>query len=168
MRVQLIARTVGVNNEHPEIIAGQAAAICTAYTGPVLQALRGALGSGHDSVVEHVSFTFRVEGVSRRLLAQLTRHRLASFSVESQRYVSGWPEPIMPPSIADDPELRAEWRRLCGASRHFYETAVARGIPAEDAAFGNLEGSQTRLVMTMNARELGHFIKLRSCRRAQW
>ena len=85
----------------PDRLCGQAAAICTGYTGDPVQALRGALKSGHESVAEHASFTFAIEGVSRVLLAQITRHRLASFSVQSQRYVSyesgfGY---IVPPKI---------------------------------------------------------------------
>ena len=129
MNVELIARTVGTYGERGEIICGMAAAECTAYEGTVLKALQGALSSGHDSVVEHMSFTFKVQGVSRRLLAQLTRHRLASFSVQSQRYVAGWPTIVTPPSIKDDPELMAEWRRLCGASHHFYDLCIDKGIP---------------------------------------
>lgn len=60
------------------------------------------------------------------------------------------------------------YRELCALSKAFYEDCLAEGIPAEDARYGNVEGSRTNLVMTMNARSLGHFLKLRSCRRAQW
>lgn len=83
---------------------GDAAAICTGAKNHQ-QALAGAIRCGHESVLEHASFTFRIEGVSRVLLAQLTRHRLASYSVESQRYcgIADDVSVIVPPSIDKDP-----------------------------------------------------------------
>lgn len=93
MKVELIAYT-----PNPAEIAGVAAAICTGSDNP-RASLKGALACGHDSVIEHVSFTFRISGVSRVLLAQLTRHRIASFSVQSQRYVNqGGSACVVPPS----------------------------------------------------------------------
>ena len=111
---------------------------------------------GHLSVTEHANFTFAVEGVSRALLAQLTRHRLASFSVQSQRYVSmaeGF-DYVIPPAI----EALGEDAKLGGAG----ESAN------EDARFVLPNAAATRLVVTMNARELMHFFSLRCCNRAQW
>ena len=81
MRVELVASTPS-----PAGICGEAAAVCTDSRNPE-SAMRHAVGSGHTSVLEHAVFTFRVEGLSRAALAQLTRHRLASFDVQSQRYV---------------------------------------------------------------------------------
>ena len=81
MKVILLSHTVDA-----AAICGEAAAICTASANPE-RSLYAALVSGHDSVLEHVTFTFRIEGLSRAALAQLTRHRLASFDVESQRHV---------------------------------------------------------------------------------
>ena len=81
MKVDLISHT-----ELPEYLCGVAAAVCT-NSGNIESALRHAVGSGHTSVLEHAVFTFSVEGLSRAALAQLTRHRLASFDVQSQRYV---------------------------------------------------------------------------------
>jgi thymidylate synthase ThyX len=114
-------------------------------------------------------FTFEVEDISRVTLAQLTRHRLASYEVESQRYTDNGKRPVaVPPSIAANGELDAKFLRLVQMSREFYEEATAAGVPREDARFAALEGTCTRLVMTMNARELRHFFALRCCNRAQW
>ena len=120
------------------------------------------LNMGHESVLEHASFTFGVEGVSRVLLAQLTRHRLASFSVQSQRYVSyekgfGY---IVPPKIAAlGPEAEAEFKaQMLGTGEG----------GNEDARFVLPGACETRLMVTMNTRELRHFFNLRMCERAQW
>ena len=133
------------------------------------------LGMGHDSVLEHASFTFGVEGVSRVLLAQLTRHRLASFSVQSQRYVSyengfGY---VMPPKIAAlGEEAQAEYRRQMDEMHAWYctwqEKLGAGEGSNEDARFVLPGACETRLMMTMNVRELRHFFSLRMCSRAQW
>lgn len=163
MEVKLISYPLNA-----EKLCGEAAAICTAYPDTD-KALRGALSSGHESVIEHASFTFRVEGVSRVLLAQLTRHRIASFSVESQRYVENSGQtPVVPPSIAANPKMAAEYEKLIGRAAMFYEDCLNEGIPAEDARYGFLQGGRTKLMMTMNARELKHFFSLRTCNRAQW
>ena len=134
------------------------------------------MGMGHDSVLEHASFTFGVEGVSRVLLAQLTRHRLASFSVQSQRYVSyehgfGY---IVPPKIAAlGQEAADEYARQMDQMHQWYcqwqERLGAAGESSnEDARFVLPGACETRLMMTMNVRELRHFLSLRMCSRAQW
>lgn len=149
-------------------LAGQAAATCTRSDHPD-KARAHALMSGHESILEHIVFTFRIEEISRVTLAQLTRHRLASFEVESQRYTdTNQCSVIMPPSIAENDILNNEYLHLVERSRAFYEKAVFMGIPKEDARFANLEGTCTRLILTMNARELRHFFSLRCCNRAQW
>ena len=130
---------------------------------------------GHDSVMEHASFTFAVEGVSRILLAQLTRHRIASFSVQSQRYVSyaGGFSYIIPPRIqALGEEAVKEYERQMSAMQNWYEgwqEKLGTGEQGnEDARFVLPGACETRLIMTMNVRELNHFFALRMCNRAQW
>ena len=164
MNVTLIAHT-----PNPDYICGSAAAICTDYKGSPLQALQGAMKSGHESVAEHASFTFHIEGVSRALLAQITRHRMASFSVQSQRYVdmseNGY---VMPPSIAKGSEQAKTFDNAMEIAWDFYERLVEMGIPKEDARYVLPNACHTTMEVTMNARELRHFFSLRCCNRAQW
>ena len=155
-----------------EWLAAAAAAVCTNSVN-ASKSLVQALNSGHDSVMEHVSFTFEISGVSRALLAQLTRHRIASFSVQSQRYVSYEDEMeyVTPPSIvslgeeaveAYDAQMKmmhawyCEWRKQLGKEKQ------------EDARFVLPNATTTKLIMTMNAREIKHFLSLRECNKAQW
>lgn len=137
--------------------------------------LRRILASGHLSVLEHASFTFLAEGVSRALLAQLTRHHIASFSVQSQRYVSmadgfGY---VIPPRIAAlGAEAVARYNAQMAQMQAWYSDWQARlgsGEGAnEDARFVLPNACETHIAMTMNARELLHFFSLRCCSRAQW
>jgi len=130
---------------------------------------------GHDSVLEHASFTFAIESVSRTLLAQITRHRVASFSVQSQRYVSyekgfGY---IVPPKIeALGEEAVAEFERQMDTMHQWYtqwqEKLGAGEGGNEDARFVLPGACETRMMVTMNVRELRHFFSLRMCSRAQW
>ena len=163
MNVTLLSYT-----ENGDTLAGQAAAICTRsphYEKALSHAMRG----GHESVVEHVSFTFRVEGVSRSLLAQLTRHRIASFSVESQRFCDMGEMPmVIPPSILQNPEILNDYAVAMDAVKAFYKKAIKAGIPKEDARYATPQAAVTNLALTMNARELRHFFSLRCCNRAQW
>jgi len=132
--------------------------------------------SGHLSVLEHASFTFAIEGVSRVLLAQLTRHRIASFSVQSQRYVSlaGNFSYIVPPAIkALGPDAEAKYHEQMAQMQKWYidwqQALGAKGESSnEDARFVLPNACETRLVLTMNTRELLHFFELRCCSRAQW
>ena len=133
--------------------------------------LRKVREMGHDSVLEHVTFTFLVEGVSRALLAQLTRHRIASFSVQSQRYVSyakgfGYVVPPAVRALGDD--ALAEYEAQMAQMQTWYESWQARLGANEDARFVLPNACETRLLVTMNARELRHFFALRMCERAQW
>ena len=133
------------------------------------------MGMGHDSVLEHASFTFGIEGVSRVLLAQITRHRLASFSVQSQRYVSyesgfGY---IVPPKIeALGAEAVAEFEKQMDTLHQWYtdwQQKLGTGEGGnEDARFVLPGACETRMMVTMNVRELRHFFSLRMCSRAQW
>jgi len=134
------------------------------------------LSMGHESVFEHASFTFGIEGVSRVLLAQLTRHRMASFSVQSQRYVSyenGF-EYILPPKIeALGNEAVKEYQRQMEQIQCWYQEWQQKlgkngESTNEDARFVLPNACETRILLTMNVRELRHFFSLRMCNRAQW
>ena len=128
------------------------------------------LSLGHLSPFEHASFTFGVEGVSRALLAQITRHRIASFSVQSQRYVKQeGGNYVVPPSVAALGDAAvARFQEQMDTAWGFYQEWLAAGLPAEDARFVLPNAAETRMVFTMNARELMHFFSLRCCNRAQW
>ena len=139
---------------------------------------------GHESPVEHASFTFAIEGVSRTLLAQLTRHRIASYSVQSQRYVDKENfEYIMPPAIAEIPEAkeifekamendRETYNKLSGILCEKYITNMdvkdAKKKAQEDARYVLSNACDTRIIITMNVRSLYNFFELRCCNRAQW
>jgi len=132
---------------------------------------------GHLSPVEHVAFTFGVEGISRACSHQLVRHRLASYSQQSQRYVREEQfDYVVPPSIREDPAAAAEFARLMAAAQAGYARLLAqlaaRGVTGEaaqqDARFVLPNAAETKLVVTMNARELLHFFRVRTCNRAQW
>jgi thymidylate synthase (FAD) len=134
--------------------------------------------SGHLSALEHASFSFGIDGISRACSHQLVRHRLASYSQQSQRYVhfSGAAGFIIPPKIAEDPEALAVFDEAMGQAQAAYDRLVelgsARGLAKEtaqeDARFVLPNAAETRIVVTMNARELRHFFRIRCCRRAQW
>ena len=125
---------------------------------------------GHQSVLEHASFTFGIEGVSRVTTHQLVRHRLASFSQQSQRYVSHKERfaAITPTSIAAHPEIRERFAEQLRSIHRFYAEMIEAGIPAEDARYILPNATETKIMVTMNARELFHFFRLRCCERAQW
>ena len=163
MKVELIRYT-----SFPEDLCGHAAAVCTDSRN-YGSALMHAVESGHTSVLEHAVFTFQVEGISRACLAQLTRHRLASFDVQSQRYVklNEW-EAKMPPSIGNNPDAFEKADASIRYSMKTYNELMEMGIPAEDARYVTPQAVTTKLIMTMNARELIHFFSLRTCNRAQW
>ncbi len=148
---------------------------------------------GHESPVEHATFTFGIEGVSRSLLAQLTRHRMASYSVQSQRYVhEAMFDYVLPPEIEAVPEAAAEYRRAMEEDQAHYDsltailkqkhynamiadgmdekqaTRAAEKKAIEDARFVLPNACATKLMMTMNARSLMNFFHHRCCNRAQW
>ncbi len=148
---------------------------------------------GHESPIEHSSFTFAIEGVSRSLLAQLTRHRIASYSVQSQRYVREYGfEYVVPPEIDKIPEAREQFIKAMEYDQRTYEALTsmlmdkyvakllddgtdektarrqAEKKAIEDARFVLPNACATRIVMTANARSLRNFFRLRCCNRAQW
>jgi thymidylate synthase (FAD) len=125
--------------------------------------------SGHLSTFEHAGFTFAIDGISRIASHQLVRHRIASFSQQSQRYVKmNETEIVTPESIACNPEALKLFQGQVERCHELYLKLINIGIPAEDARFILPHGWKTKLVLTMNARELHHFFTLRTCRRAQW
>ncbi|MEN6414663.1 MAG: FAD-dependent thymidylate synthase [Veillonellales bacterium] len=124
---------------------------------------------GHASTMEHVSFTFAIEGVSRVLTHQLVRHRIASYSQQSQRYVGEHNfEYILPPSVAANETARTKFTALMDQIRSAYDELVDLGIPKEDARYCLANATETKIVVTMNARTLLHFFQVRCCMRAQW
>ena len=126
------------------------------------------VGMGHHSVIEHASFTFSVEGVSRSLTHQLVRHRVASFSQQSQRYVPlNEPTFVVPHTVEEDEECMRVYRETMDTVWKAYNK-LAEKIPPEDARYVLPNGCTTNITITMNARELLHFFSLRCCNRAQW
>lgn len=162
MNIQLKAYT-----SDSATLCGDAAAICTASEDRK-RSLNHSLRSGHESVLEHVSFTFQVEGLSRVSLAQLTRHRLASFSVQSQRFVRIHGNDLVLPVTIRNSEFYGEVGSLMEDVMNLYQRMVDAGIPPEDARYVTPQAVPTTLILTMNARELRHFFALRCCNRAQW
>ena len=131
--------------------------------------LNGIVGMGHHSVIEHAVFTFSVEGVSRALTHQLVRHRVASFSQQSQRYVSMDKADFVTPHTVEENEQAVEiYDSVMDTIWDAYKKLEELGIPAEDARYLLPNGCHTNITITMNARELLHFFSLRCCNRAQW
>jgi len=177
MKVSLLQHT-----PEPERTVALAARLC--YSSASIGALHEKLSQaditeflekimslGHQSVLEHVSFTFGIEGISRACSHQLVRHRLASYSQQSQRYVTfqGDDFPlVLPESISASPQRLEIFNRAVKAAAKAYRELVDDGVPAEDARFVLPNAAETKIIVTMNARELLHFFELRCCERAQW
>ncbi len=179
MNIELLAYT-----PEPESVCNLGAKACVSVDIPrldwVLRALDHALESGHESVLEHASFTFTIEGISRACSHQLVRHRMASYSQQSQRYVRMDKfDYVVPESIRD---MEGLWHKekegtlttsevyveLMDYISELYVRMIRVGIPEEDARYILPNACTTNLVVTMNARELRHFFSLRCCERAQW
>jgi thymidylate synthase (FAD) len=126
--------------------------------------------SGHFSALEHASYTFAIDGVSRALTHQLVRHRLASYNQQSQRYVTYDAEPniVVPPLVEADAECRSAFDTAIDIAWATYGQLVEAGIPAEDARYVLPNACVSKIVVTMNIRELLHFFEVRCCNRAQW
>jgi thymidylate synthase (FAD) len=127
-------------------------------------------GYGHTSVIEHAYFTFSIEGVSRAMTHQLVRHRIASYTQQSQRYVTydTFREYVTPPNIESDKEARKLYQDTLDRISKTYKELLELKIPKEDARFILPNAAKTNIMVTMNARELRHFFNLRCCARAQW
>ena len=199
MKVYLLAHT-----PMPEKVVASAAKLCysDSSAGELMEDLteekterfvRTLSEMGHESPVEHASFTFAIEGVSRSFLAQITRHRLASYSVQSQRYVRLDDfEYVTPPAISDDPESMRIYEEIMNRDAEAYDAITNRlkekytaeyieqGLKKkaaedkaekraiEDARFVLPNACTTQMVVTMNVRSLRHLFMLRCCNRAQW
>ena len=199
MQVTLLAYTPA-----PEHLVASAAKLC--YSAQTIDTLQEGLTDekvehfvdmlaeiGHESPIEHASFTFGIEGVSRSLLAQITRHRIASFSVQSQRYVrEDQFSYVTPPVIAEDPQAAELFVQAMEECQRTYDRLVesltecqtkklvAEGVPEaearkkagklanEDARFVLPNACETKMIVTMNARSLQNFFAHRCCNRAQW
>lgn len=149
-----------------------AAGVCVGNPEGSMAGLKHAMQSGHESVLEHASFTFLLQDVSRVLLAQLTRHRIASYSVESQRYVpyqNGFNVhiPMDNPVLCSSPKLMGLYSAAMAYSETIYKKLLDAGVDAEVARYVMPNAATTTIVVTMNARELRHFFRMRCCNRAQ-
>ncbi len=176
MQVELLYHT-----PDPERAVATAARLCYAPVGAselleslseerIHKVLRTILISGHYSTLEHASYTFAIEGVSRALTHQLVRHRLASFNQQSQRYVkfTDGIDVVLPHTIKENEKAQEIFDTLVAASEKAYLELVDAGIPAEDARYVLPNAAESKIVVTMNIRELFHFFSLRCCNRAQW
>lgn len=150
--------------------AGSVADIDPASREKMAELVQRCIRSGHTSVLEHASFTFAISGVSRALSHQLVRHRMASYSQQSQRFVkAGELEYVCPFSMWDKESAgRAYFIAAMESADRAYQAMLADGVPAEDARFVLPAAVATNVVMTMNCRELLHFLEERCCARAQW
>lgn len=175
LKVTLIAHT-----PEPEKVIASAAKLC--YSSSDIESLMSGLTTekievfikklmdlGHQSPLEHCSFTFGIEGVSRALSHQLVRHRIASYSQKSQRYVKeGQFEYITPPKIIENLADKNVYENFMKHAQEAYDYFIRNGIPAEDARFVLPNGCETKIIVTMNVRTLLHFFEERCCNRAQW
>ena len=172
MKVELIAITRYLRgNGTPEELLEHAGRVCyrSQGQGDPGRFLRARIREGHESLIEHASATFEISGISRACSHQLVRHRLASYSQESQRYVSmDEPEWVLPPAITSDAEALAIWERFSEQVRAAYRALRERGIRKEDARFVLPNATATRIVVTMNFRELRHMFHVRISPQAQW
>ena len=157
---------------------------CLLWEDVDLKPLKSAVASGHESILEHAVYTFEVKGVSRALTHQLVRHRIASYSQQSQRYVDMEDfDYIIPKSMSDkviaksiDPitlepkeiTLEMEYMNIIEDLHKAYKRLIEDGVPEEDARYILPNACCTNIIVTMNARELLHFFSLRCCERAQW
>lgn len=130
--------------------------------------VRGLIKSGHESPLENAYITFDIIGISRSCLAQLTRHRLSSFCVQSQRYVNQEDNGYITPKSLDTPEKLNIYESAIMCAKNAYKELIQLGVAKEDARFVLPEAMYTNLTMTMNFREIRHFLKLRLDSHAQW
>jgi len=177
MKVKLINYT-----KNPEKIIAQSARLCYSESGieeldekltneSIIKLIKNIIKLGHYSVLEHATFTFAIEGISRVTSHQLVRHRIASFSQQSQRYVKinkeGFPY-IIPKSIAKDNKLNKIFTEATKELDRIYNLFLDYNIAQEDARYILPQAVETKMIITVNARELLHIFRLRCCNRAQW
>jgi thymidylate synthase (FAD) len=131
--------------------------------------LRARVGEGHESIIEHASVTFEIRGISRACSHQLVRHRIASYSQESQRYVDmSAPVFVVPPTIAENSEAVAVWEDCMRQVVDAYHKLRNLGARKEDARFVLPNATATLIIVTMNFRSLRHFFMVRCDKAAQW
>ncbi|MFP3975276.1 MAG: FAD-dependent thymidylate synthase [Dehalococcoidia bacterium] len=126
------------------------------------------ISSGHFSPFEHASFTFAIDGISRAASHQLVRHRMASYTQQSQRYVSFQKMEYIPPPTVIAKGFKSKFDEVANATHELYREMIEAGVPVEDARYILPNAAETKIVMTMNARELLHACSLRLCMKAQW
>jgi len=174
MNVKLIGFT-----PDPEKIPAMAAKLTHSKTKPenlgktsnkeLKAILEQVVNLGHTSVVEHASFTFAISDVSRSLTHQLVRHRIASFSQQSQRYVNlNEPNYVTPPKIAKNKQMKKAYDQTMKMIWKEYNKLLEMDIPAEDSRYVLPNATCTNIIVTMNARSLLNFFELRCCLHAQW
>jgi thymidylate synthase (FAD) len=132
--------------------------------------IRRVTGYGHFSVIEHASFTFSIEGVSRAMTHELVRHRIASYTQQSQRFVTydTLVKYVIPQSVTNNAEAKSLFDQTLEKISETYQNLLRMGVPKEDARFILPNAAKTNIIVTMNARELRHFFNLRCCTRSQW
>ena len=191
LKVLLIEHT-----PNPEVMIAKAAKLCYSAVGidkmnesmdseSTLEFINMLISMGHESPTEHVTFTFAVEGVSRSLTHQLVRHRIASYSQQSQRYVKlDQFEYIIPPEIEKDSRAKALYLEAMESSQRAYngisdilktkytaegmKQGAAEKKAIEDARYVFPNACETKIIVTMNVRSLLNFFHHRCCNRAQW
>lgn len=176
MKVRLISYT-----PEPELLSAAAARICYSDISATEilqkftpektdQLLDIVISSGHHSVLEHITFTFAIDGVSRILTHQIVRHRVGiAFSQQSQRYTSIQKAKFLTPkAVFEEPELKIKYQETIEKCLALYEELQERGIPNEDARFILPQAVTTRLLLTANLRQLMHMYSINACFRAQW
>lgn len=176
MKVELLEYT-----PQSDVLAAAAAHSCHSNKGAkeiketenekkLKEILRKTVERGHTSVVEHANFTFSLEGISRACSHQLVRHRIASYSQQSQRYTKPDDiEYVTPPSINKEASARENFQKAMKMAWKAYENLMEKeDVPKEDSRFVLPNATKTNVVMTMNARSLLNFFELRTCLHAQW
>jgi len=175
LKVKLLDHT-----EQPDILAATAARSCRSSKGAdeimktedesrLRKVLRTTIEKGHTSVIEHVKFTFGIEGISRSCSHQLVRHRIASYSQQSQRHINPEEEKfVIPHSVEEDPSALKKYEEAMEKAWEAYEKLGEAGVPKEDARFVLPNATRTNIVVTMNARSLINFFEQRTCMHAQW
>ena len=176
MKIKLLRHTADA-----ELLCGAAALTTTKSGSPsetlektnietAKQIIKRVTGYGHTSIIEHASFTFSIEEASRAMTHQLVRHRIASYTQQSQRYVTyGTLENyVTPQNITDNAEAKKIFEETLEKISETYQRLLKMDISKEDARFILPNAAKTNIIVTMNARELRHFFNVRCCTRAQW
>jgi thymidylate synthase (FAD) len=172
MQVDIIGATGFLPHEgSPESLLEYAGRACyrSEPKGQPGKFLQARIREGHESIIEHASVTFEISGISRACSHQLVRHRIASYSQESQRYVDmSAPEFVVPPPVAENPKAQAVWDEFMGQVTDTYHRLRALGVRKEDARFVLPNATATRIIVTMNFRSLRHLFSVRCDKAAQW